>query len=260
MNDLAIRVNYDADRPTVIGRDLHAFLGVETAYKDWFPRMCEYGFAEDSDYSSFLSHRSDGLPGKPRTDHQLTVDMAKELCMLQRTERGKQCRQYFLELERQWNTPEAVMSRALRMANAKMEQLAQRNDRLIAQAALDQPLVIFAKSVETSKQSILVGELAKLLKQNGVEIGQNRLFERLREEGFLCKGGEQYNMPTQRAMELGLFEIKERTINNPDGSVRLTRTSKVTGKGQIYFVNKFRGRETPCTSNATPFTTGRACR
>ena len=161
--------------------------------------------------------------------------------MLQRTERGKQCRQYFIELERQWNTPEAVMSRALRMANARMEMLTTQKTILENKVAADRPKVLFAESVETSKQSILVGELAKLLKQNGVEIGQNRLFERLRTDGFLCRAGEQYNMPTQKAMDMGLMEIKERTINNPDGSVRLTRTSKITGKGQIYFVNKFRG-------------------
>lgn len=245
MNDLAIRVNYDADRPTVLGRDLHEFLGVETAYKDWFPRMCEYGFSEGADFNPLKNEqvRTEGTREVTRSiiDHQLTVDMAKELCMLQRTERGKQCRQYFLELERQWNTPEAVMSRALRMANTKMEQLAQHAAHLETQAALDRPKVLFADSVEASKQSILVGVLAKLLKQNGIEIGQNRLFDRLRTDGFLCKGGEQYNMPTQRAMEMGLMEIKERTVVNPDGTVRLTKTPLVTGRGQIYFVNKFKG-------------------
>lgn len=115
-----------------------------------------------------------------------------------------------------------------------------RRKALEAQAAVDSPKVLFADSVAASKQSILVGELAKLLKQNGVEVGQNRLFEQLRDEGFLCKCGDQYNMPTQRSMELGIMEIKERTINCPDGSVRLTRTPVVTGKGQIYFVNKLR--------------------
>jgi len=238
MNDLAIRVNYDADRPTVLGRDLHEFLGVETEYRHWFPRMCEYGFSEGSDFRSFLTESSGG---RPATDHQLTVDMAKELCMLQRTERGKECRQYFIELERQWNTPEAVMSRALRMANAKMEELATQKAILETKVALDRPKVLFADSVEASKQSILVGVLAKLLKQNGIEIGQNRLFDRLRTDGFLCKGGEQYNMPTQRAMEMGLMEIKERTVVNPDGTVRLTKTPLVTGRGQVYFVNKFKG-------------------
>lgn len=103
----------------------------------------------------------------------------------------------------------------------------------------DAPKVLFADSVSASQQSILVGELAKLLKQNGADFGQNRLFDRLRKDGYLHRSGAQYNMPTQRSLELGLFEIHERTINNPDGSVRLTRTSKVTGKGQVYFINRY---------------------
>lgn len=102
------------------------------------------------------------------------------------------------------------------------------------------PKALFADAVETSESSVLVGELSKILRQNGIDIGQNRLFAWLRENGFLIKQkGENYNLPTQRAMDMGLFEIKKRTINNPDGSIRTTRTPKVTGKGQIYFVNKF---------------------
>ena len=101
------------------------------------------------------------------------------------------------------------------------------------------PKVLFSEAVETSHTSILVGDLAKLLKQNGVEIGANRLFEWLRNNGYLIKGERaDKNMPTQKSMEMNLFEVKERTINNPDGSVRITRTPKVTGKGQIYFVDK----------------------
>lgn len=106
------------------------------------------------------------------------------------------------------------------------------------------PKALFADAVETSESSILVGELSKVLKQNGIEIGQNRLFNWLRENGYLIrKKGESYNLPTQRSMDLGLFEIKKRTVNNPDGSIRTTRTPKVTGKGQIYFVNKFLSQE-----------------
>lgn len=105
----------------------------------------------------------------------------------------------------------------------------------------DKPKVVFAEALEVSNSSILVGELAKILRQNGINIGQNRLFERLRKDGYLGNRGEYYNIPTQKSMDLGLFEIKTRSINNPDGSTRVTKTSKVTGKGQIYFVNKFKG-------------------
>ena len=106
-----------------------------------------------------------------------------------------------------------------------------------------QPLALFAKSVSASDTSILVGDLAKLLKQNGYDTGQKRLFEELRQRSFLMKSGSSKNLPTQKAMELGLFEVKESTINNPDGSVRVTKTTKVTGKGQVYFVNLFLGKQ-----------------
>ena len=107
------------------------------------------------------------------------------------------------------------------------------------QAEADKPKVLFADAVSASQTSILVGDLAKLLRQNGVDIGQNRLFQRLRDEGFLIKDGERRNMPTQRYMDLGLFQIKETSISNPDGSIRVTRTVKVTGKGQQYFINRY---------------------
>lgn len=105
-----------------------------------------------------------------------------------------------------------------------------------------QPLALFAKSVSASDTSILIGDLAKLLKQNGYDTGQKRLFEELRQRSFLMKAGSSKNLPTQKSMELGLFEVKESTINNPDGSVRVTKTTKVTGKGQVYFVNLFLGK------------------
>ena len=124
---------------------------------------------------------------------------------------------------------------------------AERGKRLALEAktAADRPKVLFADAVDSSSTSILVGDLAKLLRQNGVEMGQNRLFDWMRRHGLLMSHGESRNMPTQRGMEMGLFEIKERTINNPDGSIRITKTTKVTGKGQIYFVNRLAGHSMP---------------
>ena len=116
-----------------------------------------------------------------------------------------------------------------------------RSKRLSEQIEEDKPKVIFADSVSAAKSSILIGDLAKILKQNGVDIGQKRLFGWLRDNGYLIKGGSSRNMPTQRAAEMGLFEVKVSTVNNPDGSIRETKTTKVTGKGQVYFVNKFIG-------------------
>ncbi|MCI5905317.1 MAG: phage antirepressor KilAC domain-containing protein [Oscillospiraceae bacterium] len=247
MNEL-IKVNYETDRPTVMGRELHEALGVETPYTIWFPRMAEYGFIENEDYVTILLDRSDGKAGKPRTDHQLTIDMAKEICMIQRSEKGKQFRQYFIEVEKQWNTPEAVMARALQFANNQLDSIKQQNlaltDTVNRQNEIMtawKPKVLFAQAVETAKTSILIGDLAKILKQNGINVGQKRLFEWLRSNGYLIKTGSSFNMPTQRAMELKLFEVKESTVTNPDGSIRVTKTPKVTGRGQEYFINKFLG-------------------
>lgn len=119
----------------------------------------------------------------------------------------------------------------------------ERNKALTAKISEDKPKVLFADAVETAQTSILVGDLAKLIKQNGYDIGQNRLFKWLRSNDYLIKSGERQNMPTQTAMNQGLFEVKERTLVNPDGSVRITKTPKVTGKGQVYFINLFLGKK-----------------
>ena len=238
MNEL-IPITYHNDNPAVSARDLHEFLEVKTLYKDWFPRMCEYGFAEGQDFNPLKIERVHQEGGRMVSrmvdDAILTIDMAKEICMLQRNEKGKQARQYFLQLERDWNSPEKVMARALRIADKRIKVLE-------AQAEKNWPKVLFADSVTASKSSILVGEMAKLLKQNGIETGQNRLFETLREKGFLIRRKvNDYNMPTQKAMEMGLFEIKETVINHADGHTSVNKTPKVTGKGQQYFVNMFLG-------------------
>ena len=144
------------------------------------------------------------------------------------------------------DTPEEIMARALLVAQdtlrrreERIAMLQQENATQQEKIEQDAPKVLFAEAVSTSKTSILIGELAKVIKQNGVDMGQNRLFKWLRSNGYLCRHGEHYNTPTQKAMEMGLFEIKEHSVLRPDGSVMVTRTTKVTGKGQVYFVNKF---------------------
>lgn len=130
-------------------------------------------------------------------------------------------------------TGEELMAKALIEAKSVLER---QNKQIIEM----KPKAIFADAVATSDTSILIGDLAKLIKQNGTDIGQKRLFERMRNDGYLIKTGTSKNMPTQKAMEKGLFEVKERVISNPDGSTRITRTTKVTGQGQIFFINKFK--------------------
>ena len=243
MNDL-INITYDSERPTISGRELHAALEVNSNYTTWFKRMCEYGFTENEDFKAIFQKWNTAQGNETtQTDHQITIDMAKEICMLQRSEKGKQFRQYFIEVEKKWNTPEAVMSRALQMANRKLEEIRSMNVTLSAKIEEDKPKVVFADAVATSKTSILIGDLAKLLAQNGIKTGQKRLFEWLRENGYLMKSGASINMPTQYSMDLKLFEVKESVLANPDGSTRTTRTTKVTGKGQQYFINKFLGGE-----------------
>lgn len=150
MDDLKslIPVSYDnPERPTVSGRELHEFLQVDSNYTTWFKRMCEYGFTEGEDYVPILENRSDGLAGKPRTDHQLTIPMAKELCMIQRNERGKQARQYFLAVEAQWNSPEAVMRRAVLIAQKQNDQLKAANKQLLAENSDLKPDAEYARAV-----------------------------------------------------------------------------------------------------------------
>lgn len=240
MNEL-IKITYNNDRPAVSARDLHDFLEVGARYNDWFPRMCEYGFAEGDDFNLLKIERVQNEGGRMVTrtvdDAVLTIDMAKELCMIQRNEKGKQARQYFLQIEKDWNSPEKVMARALQIAGDKLK-------RLENKVEADAPKVLFADAVSASKTSILVGELAKLLKQNGVDIGQHRLFRWMRENGYLIRrNGTDFNMPTQKSMDLGLFTVKETAITHSDGTVTVSKTTKVTGKGQQYFIQKFLGEE-----------------
>ncbi len=238
MNEI-IQINYKSENPTVSARDLHEGLEIKTAFKDWFPRMAEYGFEEGKD---FCSKKSESTGGRPSVDYEVSVDMAKQICMIQRTEKGRIYRQYFLDLEKAWNTPEQVFARALKMANQKIDELKADKSILIEDVQRMKPKEIFADAVSASRTSILVGDLAKLLRQNGINTGAQRLFEWLRNNGYLIKRkGTDWNMQTQYSMEMGLFEIKESSHVDGNGCNITTRTTKVTGKGQQYFINKFLG-------------------
>lgn len=237
MNKLINVTLNDNHEPIVSGRQLHEALDVKTKYADWFNRMIDYGFAENQDFLLLKNEQQTGRGGHNKVDHVIKLDMAKEIAMIQRTERGKQVRQYFIQVEKDFNSPEKIMARALLMADQKVHKLE-------AQIEADRPKVLFAEAVSASHTSILVGELAKLLKQNGVDMGANRLFNWLRAHGYLIKrNGRDWNMPTQKSVEMGLIRVKETSITHADGHITVSKTPLITGKGQQYFINKFLDQE-----------------
>lgn len=229
-----IKVTVKGDQQLVSARELHKELGVKTRFSQWAKQNFKH-FREGIDFSSVVTTTQQNQYGgtKEIQDYALTIEMAKHLAMMSGTDKGYQVRDYFIKVEQAWNSPEMVMKRALEIANAKVKALETANAEM-------KPKALFADAVSVSDTSILVGELAKLLKQNGVEIGQNRLFAWLRQNGYLIsRKGTDYNMPTQKSMNLGLFKIKETSIQHSDGHVTVNKTPKVTGKGQQYFINKF---------------------
>lgn len=243
MNEL-IPINYDDEEPTISARDLHKALDVQSRFSRWFDSNKEL-FVEGEDYNKCTSSTvvNNGAV-RELEDYKITVLMAKHLAMMSRTEKGKQIRDYLIDLEKAWNTPEQVFARALKMADQTIAKLKDTNKSLVEKIEADRPKTIFADAVSASHTSILIGDLAKLICQNGYQIGQKRLFQWMRDNGYLMVSGSSRNMPKQKYVEQGLFEIKESNVQNPDGSVRITRTTKVSGKGQLYFVNKFLGQET----------------
>ena len=201
MNEL-IKISYEnAEHPTVSGRELHDALEVETPYHKWFPRMCEYGFLELED---FWTKMSESTGGRPSTDHQLTIPMAKEICMLQRSEKGKQFRQYFIRVEEAWNSPEMIMKRALEIANEKVKALQVSVSQLTVDKQIMQPKADYFD--ELVDRNLLTGirETAKELK-----VKQNTFVNFLLDKKYLYRDKKGKLMPYAKPMENGLFEIKE---------------------------------------------------
>lgn len=235
MNELINVTLNEKHEPIVSARQLHQTLEVKKRFSAWFEQNIK-GFVEGYDFTGVPG----GTPvkgGNGNTqyldDYALTLDTAKHLAMMSKTVKGQEVRAYFIQVEKDYNSPEKIMARALLMADKKVHKLE-------AQIEADRPKVLFADAVSASHTSILVGELAKLISQNGYKIGANRLFAWMRENGYLIKRkGSDWNMPTQRSMDLKLFEIKETNVQHADGHISVNKTPKVTGKGQQYFINKF---------------------
>lgn len=198
-----IKVSYDNERPTVSARDLHEFLGIGTRFNDWFSRMCEYGFIEGTDFYSFLSKTSE-QGGRPAQDAQLTIEMAKEICMLQRDEKGKRARQYFIQLESAWNTPEMVMSRALKMAEKQLNNLKIINADLTVTNQIMAPKAEYFD--ELVDRNLLTGiqETAKEL-----HIRPKTFISFLLEKKYVYRGKSGKLTPYQQHVDSGLFELKE---------------------------------------------------
>lgn len=236
-----MNVTIKNNQQLVSARDLHKGLGLTGRFSRWFKTNSEF-FEENTDFYKCTSSTvvNNGAV-RILDDYLLTISMAKQLAMMARTERSKLYRQYFLDLERKWNSPEEVVKRGYAILQDENTQLRIENKTM-------RPKALFADAVSVSKKTILIGDLAKILKQNGVNIGSVRLFRWLRKHGYLIKrDASDYNMPTQKSMERGLFEIKETVITHRDGHTTISKTPKVTGKGQIYFVNKFLKSSNPDT-------------
>ena len=219
MTNELIKIDYtNSDRPTVLGRDLHAMLEIETRYNDWFPRMCEYGFEEGKDFYSFLSKTPEG--GRPKQEHQLTIAMAKELCMLQRTEKGKQCRQYFIQVEEAWNTPEQVMARALRVADETIKSLT-------AELESAAPKVQYFDTLVDRNLLTNFRDTAKEL-----HVAPKAFINFLLEKGYIYRDNKSRLRPYQAHAEKGLFGVKEFAceFNNKAGIQTL-----ITPKGRETF-------------------------
>lgn len=237
MNELINVTLNDSQEPVVSARQLHKTLDVKTRFSQWVEQNFKM-FQEAEDFTSVVGTTvvNNGAVREIQ-DYAVTLRMAEHLAMMSKTPKGYEVREYFIQVEKDFNSPEKIMARALLMADQKVHKLE-------AQIEADRPKVLFAEAVSASHTSILVGELAKLLKQNGVDIGATRLFSWLRAHGYLIKrNGRDWNMPTQKSVEMGLIRVKETSITHADGHITVSKTPLVTGKGQQYFINKFLNQE-----------------
>lgn len=235
MNEL-IKIEYLNDNPTVLARELHEKLEVETPYRKWFPRMCEYGFTDGTDYLE-VSDKNVQNPqgGRPSVNHQITLSMAKELCMLQRSEKGKQFRQYFISIEEAWNKPEAVMARALQMANRKLDQLMQVNVDLTDTVAVQsqqiaelQPKASYYDVVLNCKDLISTSVIAKDYGKSAIWLNQY-----LHNRGVQYKQGDIWLLYQKHAQK-GLTNTKTQSYLGSDGKTHTKVHTYWTQKGRLF--------------------------
>lgn len=222
----------DEEQILISARALHELLGIKKRFSEWF-RVNSEGFIENEDFSGCTRKSAPNQNGitQELQDYKMTLDMSKHICMMSRTETGREVRQRFIQLEKDWNDPNKVMARALKLADKKLAEFGKQIEEM-------KPKALFADAVSASDDCILIRELAKLITNNGVKIGQNQLYEWMRNNGYLIKSGSDRNRPTQRYMNMGIFKVKE-TVRIVDGVSKAEFVTKITGKGQAYFINKF---------------------
>ena len=232
MNEL-IKVDYTTDRPTVSARELHEFLEVETPYHKWFPRMADYGFLEGQDFWTFLS---ESTGGRPAQDAQLTIEMAKEICMLQRNERGKQARQYFIQLEKDWNSPEKVMARALQIADQKLHMLETENAQQKQLLAEYSPKASYYDVVLQTPDALSISQIAKDYGKSAKWLNQQ-----LHEMGVQYNQGGVWLLYQQYA-EQGYTRSKTHTYSGNDGMQHSRLHTYWTQKGRLFIYETLKAR------------------
>lgn len=238
MNELSLLIEVNFDNQTVSARSLYKKLEVKYDFKRWVETNFKQ-FIENKDYFGGHTDVMGNQYGGVQTilDYDLTINMAEHLCLMSQTEKGMECRQYLINLREAWNTPEMVYARAIKFADRQIAELNSKVMRLAMENEEMKPKAEFADAITASKTTILVGDFAKILKQNGIDTGQNRLFKWFVDNHYLFKRNGQY-VPTQRAMEKKLFEVDSKPVQIGD-ETQIKHTVRITPKGQQYFIDKF---------------------
>ena len=225
-----IKVQERDGEQLVSGRELHQFLESSERFSKWWERMVGYGFIENKDYTLYQKVHPQNK--QEIIDYLMKISMAKEISMLQRNEKGKEARIYFIKCEEAWNCDEAIVSRALSIQNKRILEYKEKIDVLERKIDSDAQRVSFAETIEKSSDCLLVREFSKVIANEGINLGEKKLYKWFREKGFILKNSTE---PTQRAVTMGLFKVAERVVKAVTKDI-VTKTTRIAGKGQIYFL------------------------